>query len=194
MIFTRSDNVPKLKDYRAYRDPYLRPDFQFRCAYCLIHERFFLETGGGEIDHHRPLNPPANIGNDFSHLKNEYANLYWTCGECNNCKANKWPSDEEFVLGIRFLDPCAEDHQEHWDLMPDGHLQPKTVTGRYTIREIRLNRSFLVRARRHFLAKRQAVVEIREWLLKADLNELEFVKIDQALRDDYLLDPPAFIS
>lgn len=71
MIFRRSLDVPALRDYRAYRDPYLRPDFQYRCAYCLTHEFYFLQGDGGEIDHHRPLNAE---GRDFSCLRNDYAN------------------------------------------------------------------------------------------------------------------------
>ena len=43
MIFQRSPNVPQLSDYLEYRDPYLRPDFEYRCAYCLIHEYYFLD-------------------------------------------------------------------------------------------------------------------------------------------------------
>ncbi|MDQ2799803.1 MAG: hypothetical protein M3Y13_09190, partial [Armatimonadota bacterium] len=74
MIFRRSPNVPALNDYRAYRDLYLRPDFRYRCAYCLTHEFYFLQGDGGEIDHHRPLRAAHR---DFSHLKNDYSNLYW---------------------------------------------------------------------------------------------------------------------
>jgi len=55
MIFRRSPNVPVFSDYHQYRDSYLRPDFQYRCAYCLTHEFYFLQGDGGEIDHHRPL-------------------------------------------------------------------------------------------------------------------------------------------
>ena len=55
MIFSRSLNVPLFNDYRAYRDAYLRPDFQYRCAYCLAHEFYFLQGDGGEIDPFRPL-------------------------------------------------------------------------------------------------------------------------------------------
>ena len=111
MIFRRTPDVPTLSDYRAYRDTYLRPDFQYRCAYCLTHEFYFLQGDGGEIDHFRPLHAKDH---DFSHLKNEYSNLYWTCGQCNLEKGNHWPSDAEYAEGFRFLDPCVEDHDDHW--------------------------------------------------------------------------------
>ena len=75
MIFHRSPNVPRLADYQGYRDAYLRPDFQHRCAYCLTHEFYFLGGEGGEIDYHRPLHPPATLGLDFSALRNAYEDV-----------------------------------------------------------------------------------------------------------------------
>ena len=66
MRFQRTAEVPQLPDYLDYRAPYLRPDFQYRCAYCLTHERFFLDGEAGEVDHHRPLHPPVVLGKDFS--------------------------------------------------------------------------------------------------------------------------------
>jgi hypothetical protein len=41
VIFRRSLDVPSFSDYRQYRDPCLRRDFQYRCAYCLTHEFYF---------------------------------------------------------------------------------------------------------------------------------------------------------
>lgn len=52
MILQRSLDVPALDEYGAYR-PYLRQDFEYRCAYCLRHEFFFGGGEAGEIDHHR---------------------------------------------------------------------------------------------------------------------------------------------
>jgi len=111
VIFRRTPDVPLLNDYRVYRNAYLRPDFGYRCAYCLTHEFYFLQGDGGEIDHFRPFHAS---GHDFSHLKNEYRNLYWTCGQCNSEKSNLWPSDADYAEGFRFLDPCIEDHDDHW--------------------------------------------------------------------------------
>jgi len=111
VIFRRTPDVPLLNDYRVYRNSYLHPDFGYRCAYCLTHEFYFLQGDGGEIDHFRPFHAS---GHDFSHLKNEYRNLYWTCGQCNSEKSNLWPSDADYAEGFRFLDPCIEDHDDHW--------------------------------------------------------------------------------
>ena len=162
MIFRRSPDVPHLSDSRAYRDTYLRPDFQYRCAYCLTHEFYFLQGDGGEIDHHRPLHAETH---DFSHLKNEYTNLYWTCGQCNLEKGNHWPNDADYAAGFRFLDPCLEDHDAHWTTHTDGTVNAKTNIGRFTIRFIRLDRKRLTDLR-HFLGVYRGKVEALERELK----------------------------
>ena len=185
MIFQRSPGVPQLNEYRDYRYPYLRPDFQYQCAYCLTHETYFLDGEAGEIDHHWPLHPPAKLEKDFSELKNVYSNLYWTCSRCNLYKGNLWPTDAEYARGERFLDPCAEDHDSHWETHPDGTLTAKTATGRYTIELIRLNRPRLKRRRAEFYQNQQKLVQIQQELDQADiapkhrqalLNHLEDVR------------------
>jgi hypothetical protein len=151
MIFRRSENVPPLDDCRGYRDPYLRPDFQYRCAYCLTPELYFLNGDAGEIDHFRPLNPRPELGLDFSHLRNVYRNLYWTCGRCNLHKGNTWPTLDDTEQGRRLVDPCVEDHDSHFRLQSDGTLQPTSVVGEYTIGVIRLNRRNLVTIRKYLI-------------------------------------------
>ncbi len=164
MIFHRSENVPHLDDPLDYRDPYLRPDFQYRCAYCLTQEYYFLDGEAGEVDHHRPLHPPKLLGKDFSHLKNVYSNLYWSCSRCNLYKGNRWPTDAEYAQGERFLDPCAEDHDAHWDTHSDGTVTAKTSTGRYTIRNIRLARPRLNKRRADFHRDQQKLAQILQEL------------------------------
>ena len=170
MIFRRTADVPQLSDYRNYRDPYLRPDFQYCCAHCLTHERFFLDGEAGEVDHFRPLHPPPALGKDFSHLRNVYANLYWSCSRCNLYKGNAWPTDEEYARGDRFLDPCAEDHDAHWETHSDGTLTAKTATGQYTIENVRLARPRLNRRRAEQHKARQKTMELQQQLERTDLE------------------------
>ncbi len=164
MIFERTPDVPPLNDYLEYRDPYLRPDFEYRCAYCLTHEHYFLDGEAGEVDHHRPLHPPEGLGKGFSHLRNVYENLYWSCPRCNLYKGNRWPTDAQYVAGERFLDPCAEDHEAHWDTHPDGTVSARTPTGRYTIRNIRLDRPRLNKRRADFARDQRKLAQILQEL------------------------------
>jgi len=190
VIFRRSVNVPRLSDYHLYRDPYLRPDFQYRCAYCLTHEFYFLQGDGGEIDHHRPLHAASY---DFASLKNTYTNLYWTCGQCNSENGNVWPTDVEYEQGLRFLDPCTEDHDDHWDTHPDGTVAAKTSIGHYTIRFIRLDRQRLTHLRRLVFIYQQRVAA-----LEAELNRRNLLPEQRQVLLAYLadikplVDPPVF--
>ncbi len=190
MIFRRSLDVPPLVDYRAYRDPYLRPDFQYRCAYCLTHEFYFLQGDGGEIDHFRPL----HAGNhDFSHLKNEYGNLYWTCGQCNLEKGNSWPNDADYAEGLRFLDPCAEDHDDHWATHADGTVTAKTDTGRFTIRFVRLDRQRLNDLRRLLHSYQEKIASLESELERRELAPERHAALLAHLADiKLLIAPPVF--
>ena len=140
MIFQRSGDIPATNDYEAYR-PSLRRDFEYRCAYCLRHEFFFGGGEAGEIDHHRPRHL-------FPDLIAEYSNLYWSCRKCNAVKSGKWPSKEQVERGLRFLDPCAEDHDDHWAVQAEGALEPLSPVGEYTVVHLRLNRTELTQFRR----------------------------------------------
>ena len=170
MIFQRSLNVPVLSDPLDYRDLYLRPDFQFCCAYCLTHERYFLDGEAGQVDHHRPLHPSGALGLDFSNLFSVYSNLYWSCSKCNSCKWNHWPTNIQYAAGIRFLDPCVEDHDDHWDTHPDGTITAKTLTGRYSIETIRLDRRQLNERRAEEYQNKMKYAAILQELEQTDLT------------------------
>src|SRR5579871_1008119 len=140
MIFQRSVPERLYRDYTGYR-PLLRQDFQYRCAYCLLHEYFLGGEAGCCIDHHRPMHGQYARLDLFA----DYNNLYWCCRECNENKGDAWPSPEDYKAGLRFLDPCQpqDDHNLHWRVLPSGVLEPLTPTGRYTIRKLKLWRPFL---------------------------------------------------
>ena len=191
MIFRRSENVPRLSRYIDYRDRYLRPDFRFRCAYCLTPEFYFQQGDGGEIDHFRPLNPPSSLGLNFSHLRNEYSNLYWSCSRCNTCKGNAWPTRLENEQGHRFLDPCIEDSDDHWSLKDDGAVEPTTPTGVYTVETIRLNRRRLVWFRKYLNECAQKLRLLEDTLATKDIDaEARLVLIGQLQILKDITDPP----
>ncbi len=137
MHFVRS--VPKrtYRNYRSYR-ALLRADFRYRCAYCLTQEYFLGGESGFAIDHYCPRN------GDYARpdLENEYTNLYWTCGECNQNKADIYPSPAEEAQGYAWLDPCEPDgdHDLHWRVSPDGAIAWLTPAGEYTIKRLMLHR------------------------------------------------------
>ena len=195
MIFRRSPDVPALDDPLDYRDLYLRPDFQFRCAYCLTHEYYFLDGEAGEVDHHRPLHPPVALGLDFSHLRCAYTNLYWCCPRCNLYKGNRWPTDAQYASGTRFLDPCEEDHNTHWDTHSDGTVAAKTATGRYSIQKIRLDRPRLNKRRAEAYRYEQKLAQILEELKQVDLTPQHRRTLQEYLADTQeRVNPSLFIA
>jgi len=177
---------PYSKDYTKYK-PYLRQDFSYRCAYCTIHEGEFGGLRNFVVEHYRPKGK-------FPELECEYTNLYYACSICNNCKGKRWPSDEYIAEGLHFADPCEEDiYDVHFCEQNDGHLEPLTLCGDYTITHIRLNRLHLVRLRLRHHEGREKIREVRMLigrvetkLLTVELSQQQNIKSELELLKDYL--------
>ena len=129
--------VPEGKGYSEYRN-YLRYDFFYSCAYCLLSEaegaaiRFTIDHY--EAQKHRP---------DLAH---EYSNLMYSCGKCNEFKGDRYPSEEMRSEGYRFFRIDQDVFADHFELS-DLLLKHKTNTGYYTIEACDLNRLALRRLR-----------------------------------------------
>lgn len=184
MIFTRS--APRrYVDYRDYR-PHLRHDFQHLCAYCLRHEYHMGGEANAQIDHRCPVSICPDRETD-------YTNLYLSCAECNGVKRETWPSATQQAHGFRFLDPCAEDHDSHWEVMPDGRLRALTPVGEYTIDKIALDRASLNHFRRRMLQVREKVESIRRQLAAPELTPEEKREFENRLGEyEEFLHPPIF--
>lgn len=129
-------------NYQSYK-PHLREDFQYRCAYCTLHEG---DVGAGgvwhyDVEHFRPKKK-------FPELVCVYGNLYYACFYCNTTKGETWPSEQSIAQGFYFVDPCQDDfYADHAEGQDDGMLQHKTNAGLYTIEHLRLNRPFFRKMR-----------------------------------------------
>ncbi len=142
--------VSKYNDYK----PHLQPLFRSRCAYCISHEEMMGGYDAMEVDHFRPLSRP-----EFKHLENEWTNLYYACRLCNGRggKSNHWPTDEEEARGLRFIDPCEDDPDDHLRITRHPNsgdlcwLRALTPAGRYTRDKIGLNRKQLIDIRRRLM-------------------------------------------
>ena len=148
--------VAKYGDYK----PHLQPLFQSRCAYCISHEDVMGGYDTMEVDHFRPRQRP-----EFKHLEKEWANLYYACRRCNLHKWNHWPTPDEETRGLRFIDPCEDDPDDHVRIVPHPEngwlcwLRALTPAGRYTIDKIRLNRKQLVDIRRALIRQEHETQE-----------------------------------
>lgn len=159
MIFPRIPAGRVYKDYHAYK-PLLRRTFLNRCAYCLRHEAHFGGEANGQIDH---LCPAAEFQRlDRPELGYAYANLFWSCGECNHFKRDAWPDAAESALGFRFVDSTEEDTDQHWEVLPTGEIKALTPAGRWTIGMVSLWRDDLVRWRREVLEAEQRINRLKD--------------------------------
>ncbi|MBC7528150.1 MAG: HNH endonuclease [Chthonomonadaceae bacterium] len=155
--FTRTSPAPFLtKTYSKYRS-HVRADFEQCCAYCHRHEDWAGEEEVFEIDHFRPQDK-------FPHLISIYENLCWSCRACNGrkSKSHHWPTYGQLVEGSGFVDLCADDWEQHYEILPNGNLKGLTKQANYTIKMIRLNRETLVRLRRFSLAYNVSLDQERE--------------------------------
>ena len=184
MIFTRS--TPRhYADYHAYR-PFLLNDFEHLCAYCLRHEAHMGGAANSVIDHRCPVTVCPDRETD-------YTNLYLACSECNTLKGDAWPSPNAQVRGYQFLDPCQEDHDAHWQILPTGEIIALTPVGSYTIDKCRLDREELVYHRRKLHQIRRKAMQIVTLLGDPRITAEERQAYGERLAEyDDFLHPPVF--
>ena len=121
--------------------PYLIEDFKSRCAYSMLHVERTGDTAM-HIDHFDPRLKP--------NYQQDYSNLYLASEGCNKAKGNNWPTKADQKLGVRFLDPCAEqDYGVHIFEDPQTHhLIGTSAAGVWQIEICNLNANHLVIERR----------------------------------------------
>ena len=101
------------------------------------------------IDHYEPRKARPD-------LVHEYANLMYSCDECNVRKGDRCPPPEARANDYRFFRPDQDVYQEHFQI--NGiRIKPKSNVGNYSIEALDLNRLVLRRLR-----------GIRERLTKCD--------------------------
>ena len=157
----RKQKPPALTDYRKFK-PYLRLDFDRRCAYCHIPEDRYGSAGNFAVDHFRPKSR-----REFRRLVCVYSNLFYACRDCNLYKAAHWPDEEDRRLGRHLLNPCRVDLSKHWNVAEAGNLVPVSREAEYMIQRMKLNRSELLKFR-----KRKADQLLRIRRLEIILSEV----------------------
>jgi hypothetical protein len=133
----------------------VRQRANFACEFCGVSE---TDVGGQlTIDHFQPR---SKGGEDF------LENLLYCCIRCNQYKQDYWftGADE-----LSLWNPRQEAASIHFLELDDGKLLPRTPTGEFTIKRLRLNRSPLVTYR---LSKRRQAEEIRLLKQYKDLIQL----------------------
>ena len=156
MKVVRRTDYPKFTDYRRYKQ-HVREDFRYCCAYCRLHEERFGLRRSMSIDHFRPKAL-------FANLSTEYGNLYYCCGPCNDRKSDNWPDAAQRRRGMRFVDVCRDDWDNHLQIVKDA-IAAKTSAGRYTCEKLKFDRPGLIQRLRRL---RLAIEEVETGLQRID--------------------------
>jgi hypothetical protein len=119
-------------NYESYRD-WLRDEFCFRCACCLMREPWLRGPRGFQIDHCLPqAQYPAG--------RLDYDNLVYTCPWCNQAKAGvAVPNPTEVVYGTALR------------VKEDGVIEAKSQLGQVLLEGLKLDHPELTYQRRLLL-------------------------------------------
>jgi hypothetical protein len=90
------------------------------------------------VDHFRPRDR-------YKHLLLSWENLYYSCWVCNSHYKKNHPTEHEEAEGLRFVDPCNEDPDDHYRLTTDPRTGERCVVralspaAEFSVRILRLN-------------------------------------------------------
>src|SRR5262249_8450055 len=118
--------------YEAYRD-WLRDEFCFRCAYCLMREAWLRGKSGFQIDHCIPhVADPSRLL--------DYDNLVYTCPWCNQAKA-----------GVSVPNPAEVGYGKVLRVNEDGIIEASNKLGAVLLEGLRLDHAEITQQRRMVL-------------------------------------------
>lgn len=129
-LIQRTQNPPLKNKYQSYK-PFLRIDFEYRCAYCKNREAVEGGSKKFDIDHYKPKNK-------FPDLVNTYSNLIYSCKECNSSKHKFWPTIIDMSKNQYILNPCNHDFEKHYN-MKQAEWRGNTPVALWNIKRLRLN-------------------------------------------------------
>lgn len=119
--------------YRRYKKP-LRKDFNNRCGYCDIEDKWLGGKRIYHVDHFAPKK--------FSYLINDYSNLVYACPYCNIAKSDDWVSDnpkENICNDIGYVDPCSEEYDKLFYRDNEGNIIYSDIgVGKYMYTKLKL--------------------------------------------------------
>jgi hypothetical protein len=148
-----------------------------RCVYCAISEGRFGGIRNFHVEHFRPKAK-------FPLLENDIANLYLACGICNVLKGDDWPCEPAADHSLAtYADPATTDYNTILSVSATTHeVSASTLSGRYIIERVLLNRSQLVLERR-MAALLAAFEQFETWVdgTLDSMNEAELKAVSAAL-------------
>lgn len=162
---------------------YLKQDFHSRCAYCDDLDFYYGGAKAFHVEHFAPKEK-------FPNLIHRYENLLYACPYCNEAKSDKWPSDSADISVVGeegFVNPCAEEYDNHLERNSDGKISSKSVLGDYMISNLKLY------LKRHQIFYKIDQIQRQKTRIKQKIDEgkanghdmAELEEILVALNDDF---------
>ncbi|HEX5476186.1 MAG TPA: HNH endonuclease [Vicinamibacterales bacterium] len=145
--------------------------------YCAISEARFGGIRNFHVEHFRPKGK-------FPMLENHIANLYLACGICNVLKGDDWPCEPAADHSLAtYADPATTDYNTILSVSAATHeVIATTLSGRYIIERVLLNRAQLVLERR-LAAMLAGFEQFERWVEGAldDMSEAELKAVSATL-------------
>ncbi|WP_285769117.1 AAA family ATPase [Peribacillus sp. SI8-4] len=172
-IFSRRFQANSIEKLNQRWNSILHERFCGKCAYC----ESPLELTGGGVENFRPINvfdderKPINYENHYVWLAYEWSNLVVSCNDCSMYKKNYFPlkgrrarfggdiSNEKTLL----INPCVNYPEKHLYFDDFGWVRGRSEEGVHTVELLKLNRTQLVEARFHELARLKKALKDKEF-------------------------------
>jgi hypothetical protein len=131
--------------------PELAQEGFHQCVYCCISENSFGGIRNFHVEHYKPKSLK-----EFSHLENEFSNLYYACAICNTFKSDDWVEPlSDFSVGC-YPDPSKMSYGELFELdYSKATVAGRNVTGVYLVNKLYLNRVQLVLNRQETITEKR---------------------------------------
>jgi len=179
----RIDKTRSLKPQQGnYQDwkPQLAEEAEGRCVYCAILDVYFGGQRNFHVEHFKPKSIP-----EFSHLKNDYDNLFYACMICNTFKSYTWFSAKDGDWDtIHYPNPALYNYGDFFEITADIFtITGNHVVGEFLIQKLHLNRFQLIHFRRYETSLDKFVeVFARITQIMERLKPLVKNKIDEAIK------------
>ena len=152
---------PTTKHYWEWKENLAKEGLD-QCVYCAINVTPFGGIRNFHVEHYKPKSLPQ-----FKSLEHDFKNTFFACSICNCFKGNDWPNDPSDALNIKaYPDPSQFDYSLLFSFTEDYKLTSNTVTGKYLIEKLFLNRPQLILERRTYYLMRslkEEFLKLKNW-------------------------------
>lgn len=149
--------------------PILAKEAHNQCVYCCISDAHFGGIRNFHVEHYRPKKK-------FPKLELVIGNLFYSCSICNVFKGDDWPNEPKPAAFdyIHYPDPSITDYAELFKVDLDtARIGGESLTARYLIEKLHLNRAQMLRNRKLLLLADQLRVLKTRLTEAAKVAELE---------------------